>query len=315
MTGFLSIPAGEAEPAWIEGAAGQGLRLYRMRAGRRDGQPLLLGHCNGFAGGAYLPILQRLARDADVFAYDHRGHGGSRPPVHGRLEADDLALDAAAAIDAVAALRPGWRVAHVAHSLSAAAILRLATSMPDRYRALPVAWQVLVEPPVFPSADDPLFAECTRRTEDLVARTRRRRRSWRSPRDHADALRGRGPFAAFAPGMLEVLAQATLRPAAGGDFELACAPETEAAIFALWGQPILFPHLGEVPGIHPTCLVGGDVAPWPDCDWVTMMMPGSAARMAWVEFRAMPGRGHLWPFEAPGEFSAFLGEKLRRTAA
>ncbi|MFM8990776.1 MAG: alpha/beta hydrolase [Alphaproteobacteria bacterium] len=311
MTSFLSIPAEDAEAAWIDGAPGQALRLYRMRAGARDAPPLLLGHCNGFAAGAYLPILRALARDADVFAYDHRGHGGSMPPAHGAIGADDLARDAAAAIGAVASLRPGRRVAHVAHSLSAATILRLATAMPDLYRDLPLAWQVLVEPPIFPGPGDALFAECTRRTDDLLARTRRRRRAWRTAQDYADALRGRGPFAAFAPGMLEAVARATLRPAADG-LELACAPETEAAIFALWGQPILFPRLGEMPDVHPTCLVGGDPAPWPDCDWVTMMMAPSAARMAGVEFRTMAGRGHLWPFEAPGEFSAFLVEKLRR---
>ncbi|MFZ9447540.1 MAG: hypothetical protein ACO3CC_05140, partial [Alphaproteobacteria bacterium] len=221
---------------------------------------------------------------------------------------------AAAAIEAVAAARPGRRVAHVGHSLSAASILRLATAMPGRYRDLPIAWQVLVEPPVFPGQEHPLFAECTRRTDDLLARTRRRRRAWRSAQDYADALRGRGPFAAFAPGMLESVARATLRPAADG-LELACAPETEATIFALWGQPILFPRLGEVPDKHPTCLVGGDPSPWPHCDWVTMMMAPSAARMPWMGFRTMAGRGHLWPFEAPGEFSAFLGEKLRRPDA
>ena len=63
MTGFLSIPAEEADATWIDGAPGQRLRLYRMRAGRRDGPPLLLGHCNGFAAGAYLPILRELARE------------------------------------------------------------------------------------------------------------------------------------------------------------------------------------------------------------------------------------------------------------
>ncbi|MFZ9485500.1 MAG: alpha/beta hydrolase [Alphaproteobacteria bacterium] len=314
MTGFLSIPAEEADATWIDGAPGQRLRLYRMRAGRRDGPPLLLGHCNGFAAGAYLPILRELAREADVFAYDHRGHGGSEPPAQASLGADDLARDAAAAIEAVAAARPGRRVAPVGHSLSAASILRLATAMPGRYRDLPIAWQVLVEPPVFPGQEHPLFAECTRRTDDLLARTRRRRRAWRSAQDYADALRGRGPFAAFAPGMLESVARATLRPAADG-LELACAPETEATIFALWGQPILFPRLGEVPDKHPTCLVGGDPSPWPHCDWVTMMMAPSAARMPWMGFRTMAGRGHLWPFEAPGEFSAFLGEKLRRPDA
>ena len=52
---------------------------------------LLFGHANGLAAGSYEPWLRLLARRLWIFAFDARGHGGSRWP-EGALEevfADD----------------------------------------------------------------------------------------------------------------------------------------------------------------------------------------------------------------------------------
>lgn len=308
---FLSLAADTAESWRVAGTDGVGLRLYRLRGGARQGPVLVLGHCNGFAAGAYRAQLIRLATVADVFAFDHRGHGGAEtppgPPGTG-FAAAALAGDVAAILDAVEALRPGARPLYVGHSLSAAAMLSLAIAAPQRYAALALAGLVLIEPPIFPDAGHALFAECTERTATLVARTLARRRVWPSPAAYAAALAGRGPFAAFAPGMREALALATLRPRGDGACELACAPESEAAIFALWGQPVLFPQLGRVPDRHPILLIGGDPATGPQRDWVTAMMADTAARLGHAAFRRMPGRGHLWPFEAPDAFFSLIAQ-------
>src|SRR5260370_39984514 len=42
---------------------------------------LLFGHANGLAAGSYAPWLRELARALRIFAFDARGHGGSRWPV------------------------------------------------------------------------------------------------------------------------------------------------------------------------------------------------------------------------------------------
>src|SRR5258707_9933634 len=47
---------------------------------------LLFGHANGLAAGSYAPWLHELAGALRIFAFDARGHGGSRWPV-GALEA------------------------------------------------------------------------------------------------------------------------------------------------------------------------------------------------------------------------------------
>lgn len=307
---FVSIPVLDAQALDVTGADGTPLRLYRMRTGRRDGPPLLLGHCNGFSAGCYLPLLRALCVDHDVFAFDHRGHGGSGAfaAPEGAPLADLLAQDVAIAIDAVERIRQGTAIHYVGHSLSAAALLRLALRDPAQFSTLPLRQAILIEPPVFPDEGHPLFAECTASTIELVARTRRRRRRWASPESYAAALRGRGPFAAFAEGMIDQVAVATLK-ASDGEFVLACAPETEAAIFSTWGRPILFPGLAAVPATTPLTLVGGDPS-LPGRDWVTAMMASVAQRIPHLTFEAIRGHGHLWPFEAPTDAVSFLSSRI-----
>jgi pimeloyl-ACP methyl ester carboxylesterase len=307
---FVSIPASDAQALDLAGADGTALRLYRLHQGRRDGPPLLLGHCNGFSAGCYLPLLRLLAEAHDVFAFDHRGHGGSGSftAEEGAPLADLLAADVAIVVEAVARARSGSAIHYVGHSLSAAALLHLALQSTERFVGLPLAQAILIEPPVFPDQDHPLFAECTASTIDLVARTRRRRRRWASPAAYAAALRGRGPFAAFAEGMLDQVAAATLRECDGA-FDLACSPETEAAIFSTWGRPILFPGLGRIPAATPMTLIGGDPSA-PGRDWVTAMMASVAGRIAHLAFETIPGHGHLWPFEAPRDAVSFLTARV-----
>lgn len=310
--GFVSIPAHEARSLTVTCAGGTPLPLYRLSGGNGDGPPLLLGHCNGFSAGCYLPLLRALATGHDVYAFDHRGHGGAGGLVAepGMELADLLAEDVAIMVDTVATARPGRPIHYVGHSLSAAALLHLALRAPARFAGLSLAQTILIEPPVFPDESHPLFAECTASTIALLARTRRRRRRWPSPAAYATALQGRGPFAAFAPGMLEQVAVSTLKPCEG-EFVLACAPETEAAIFATWGRPILFPGLAAVAPATPMTLVGGDPSP-AGRDWVTAMMASVAARIPGLVLETMRGHGHLWPFEAPADAVSFLASRIER---
>src|SRR5579883_1002992 len=123
---FVSLGCAEL----IEVVAADGAILPVYALGGPAGAPaLLFGHANGLAAGSYEPWLRELAAAARVFAFDARGHGGSRWP-EGPLDqvfhvdrfADDLALVAAA----VAARRGGVPLHYAGHSLNAAAALRLA---------------------------------------------------------------------------------------------------------------------------------------------------------------------------------------------
>ncbi|MBL8701811.1 MAG: alpha/beta hydrolase [Alphaproteobacteria bacterium] len=311
MIASPSIPASHAQDFFVVGSGGVRLRLYRMRGGERHRRVVIMGHCNGFAAGAYLPLLERLTDAADVFAFDHRGHGGAdAPPAAdpGSFAPDGLAQDVGAVVAAVAAQRPDGELHYFGHSLSAAAMLRLGIAFPRAYADLPLRAVALMEPPVFPDASHPLFQRCTADTDELVARTRRRRTRWPDAAAFMTGLRRYPTFSAFAPGMLEAMAAATLRPVDDG-VALICDPAAEAAIFATWGRPILYPGLDRVPTTHRLHLLGADPAA-PGADWVARMMASVAPRLQGVRFEVFAGRGHLWPFEAPDEARAWIVSTL-----
>jgi 3-oxoadipate enol-lactonase len=105
-------------------------RLRYVRRG--SGAPLLL--IQGMAGHHQLwgePLLDRLAADFDVVAYDHRGIGDSTD-LPGQFTIADLADDAAAVLDSL-----DWGSAHVLGiSLGGMVAQELALDRPDRVRTL-----------------------------------------------------------------------------------------------------------------------------------------------------------------------------------
>jgi 3-oxoadipate enol-lactonase len=67
---------------------------YSLREGRGKGQRVVLIHSIGMDRKFWQPVMQRLAQDVSVLAYDCRGHGASGKPAQGysvELFADDLA--------------------------------------------------------------------------------------------------------------------------------------------------------------------------------------------------------------------------------
>jgi len=301
---FVSIPAPEAELIPVTGHDGKRLNLYRLHASRAGAPVLMLGHACGFAAGSYLPLLRNLCAEADVYAFDARGHGGSEAPEpHGSDCAPaDYARDLAQLAAAVAA-RTGKPIHYVGHSLNAAAMLHLGSCFPELLRSVAWAGLLLFEPPVFPSPDRPEHAECAEKDKRLVARTRQRRERFASPDELVSLLTGRGLFRALSHEYLVAHAQATLRPIAEGGYTLACPTAVEAATFASFGEDSTFRALAGFPAEIPVHLVGGDPDGGPERNWTTVMAPVLAERLASRSnrrrFTQLPGRGHLMVQEDP----------------
>lgn len=306
---FRSIAAEIAESVAVAGDGGLTLRLYRLRAGRRGGPVVLWGHCGSSAAGSYLPLLTGLAADADVFAFDARGHGGSDTPAPSSLPPGDgseplytpnrFARDVAAIARTVAAIVPGRPIHYAAHSLNAAALLRLGGCMAKDFAALPWGNFALFEPPVFPPAQSASHAEAREKNRLLIARTLVRRRSWASREMLVDYLYGRGIFAAFTRADLATHIAATLRPGPDGAFELACSPEIEASMYAGFGEDSTWRSLPNFPYPQRLHLIGGDPDAGADRDWVTAIIVEAAARLPGARISVWRDHGHFMVFRDP----------------
>lgn len=99
-----SVPDDLAERRVVAGAGGLELSVYGWRANTGRRPALFWGHANGFAAGAYAPMLTKLAGRMDVFAADLRAHGGSADPggaYDAAMSPDNFAFDLVATTAAV----------------------------------------------------------------------------------------------------------------------------------------------------------------------------------------------------------------------
>lgn len=321
MSVFRSIPAERAELIPVSGHRGLRLNLYRLRPPAATAPVILFGHACGFAAGSYLPLFDSLGGEADVLAYDARGHGGSEaPPPDGDVySAESYALDLPALATAAARVAAGRPLYFVGHSLNAAAMLRLGACHPDHLRALGFRGMLLFEPPVFPSPDRSEHAECLEKDRRLIARTLNRRERFASPDELVALLTGRGLFRAIGQDFLRAHAQATLRPLNGeAGYGLACPPAVESATFAAFGEDSTFRQLGAFPAELPVHLIGGDPDSGPDRNWTTIMAPvlherlcSTPAATATKRFTQLPQRGHLMVQEDPHTARRLLRDMLQ----
>jgi pimeloyl-ACP methyl ester carboxylesterase len=298
-------------PAAFTVATPDGAVLPVYAFGGPAGAPaLLFGHANGLAANSYAPWLHELAATLRVFAFDARGHGGSRWPP-GALEtvfavdrfADDIALIAAA----VAARLDGGSLHYAGHSLNAAAALLLAT------RAAPLPWSatILFEPPIFPPSGSPHYAEACEKQAPLIERSAARRAFWASPEALGDVLRARGMFARFRPDLLAAHCRATLRPLTQGGYTLCCPPAVESAIFGIHRAADTWQRLPSVRAAIE--LVGGDPA-LRERGWVSPCMPEMAAQLQRARLTRLDDAGHMMIFEQPDACRALVLTELANEA-
>jgi len=184
-------------------------------------------HATGFHGRLYHPLLDELATDVNVLAWDMRGHGAS-------AGAANLSTFRGWEIyyrDLIALLEcldePVWLAGH---SIGATTSIMAAARRPDKVLGL-----ILAEPVIM----DPMqglklwLTKLLRQSQrlSLAAGAARRRRVFQS---HAAALenyRGRGGFKTWPEAWLNAYVQHAFVPQ-GDQVQLACAPEWESTTFA-----------------------------------------------------------------------------------
>lgn len=255
---------------------------------------------NGFPVGSYRFLLDVLAQQHGLLAFESRGAWPDKsPPKVGfnwAAHADDLI----AFLDYQCTqgdLRP---VTAVGHSIGATVSAMAARKRPDLFERL-----VLIDPATLPGRWIPMMMRLMpslAERMDLVTRTRGRRVHWKSREEFASYHRSKSAYKRFSEQALADYAHAALR-AAEQNLELVYSRDWEAWNFqhtaTLWPQvrKLTLPTLvlrGEHSYLHPEA----------DFQRHCRRLPAN------VEARTVPGAGHMLPQEAPDAVLAAIADWL-----
>lgn len=289
------------KPVAIETGRG---RFHALSWGEDPAAPLLLfAHATGMCAGIYADLLAPLSRDFRIIAFDARGHGRTEaapapePLADWRLFRADLAA-------LVRALGEG-PVLLAGHSFGATVALETAAEAPGTASAV-----VMIEPAFVPFAHAAAWRAARAAGQPLpnplADRAERRRSTFPSRAAMRESFRGRGVFADWPEAALEAyLAGAALEAPEG--VRLACAPETEAAVFRGVSATL---EASLAAARMPVILVHGTTG--------STVQPEDAAAIAAMGHRVvrLDGAGHFVPVTAPGRVRPFLcGLAAGRTPA
>jgi pimeloyl-ACP methyl ester carboxylesterase len=256
-----------------------------------DGPPLLFCHPTGFHALTWAPLAGELASVARCWSLDFRGHGDSTAPDDGDYAWSGMADDVLAVVDHIG--QPAAGMLAIGHSMGGAALALAEQARHGTFARLWMFEPILPPPPEGPQVGRNPMAE---------AALKRRHRF--PDRDAAYAnYASKPPLNTLTPAALRAYVDHGFRDVPGGDVELKCTPEVEAAVFnGSFSNPV-FPRLGEV-HCPVTVAVSGDGG-----------MPAQLAPLA-VEalpdsrLESYPELTHFGPMEDPPRLAAAIRAAL-----
>ena len=281
-----------------------GSLVVLRRHGNPDGPRLVLSHGNGLAIDLYYPFWSRLEERFDLVVHDFRSHGWNpRAPLETH-QFPTFVWDAEHVVRGIDRHFGAKPKVGVFHSMSALTALYHALRAGPRYAAL-----VLFDPPFSPRNGDRLESLYFDRENELAARTRRRQARFGAHGELAEIVRAAPAFAGLLPGVPELYARTTLRPAAnGGGYELCCPREHEAQVFESFLDSSVELAMGSFP--CPLKLIGGDPS-GPGAFVPSVLLRDFASRCD-LDYDYVPGSSHFLQIEKPAECVALMLDFLER---
>jgi pimeloyl-ACP methyl ester carboxylesterase len=255
--------------------------------------PLVFAHATGFHGRVFDAIIERFPAHR-AYAIDLRGHGqsGGGPIDDWRVVASDVAdfCEQAGITGAVG----------IGHSMGAHTLLQVAADHPRAFSRL-VLFDPVILAPEFYAPGDALY------TADNPHPAIRRKRDFASAEAMIERFASRDPYNLFDPRVFADYCRFGLVPAGSGEgFELACAPEVEASVYASSrsngaileaAKGVAIPVL--VVRAQQTDLQDFKSSPtWPDL----------AAQLPRGTDLYRPDRTHFHPFEDPADAARIIAE-------
>ena len=287
----------------LDVALDDGAAIRVRRHGKPDGVRLLLSHGNGFATDAYFPYWRQFLAQFDLMVFDFRNHGQNVPVVPPHHTYEQLTQDLERVIQAIKAEFGDRPTAGIFHSMSGRTAMKHALEIAWRWEAL-----VLVDPPNMPPPDHPAFPPMAAFEKRLTAWARSRRRHFASVAELTEEYKQSRATARWVDGAHELMARSVLRGSPNGEgFELVCAPENEAAIYAQAMTLNLWPDADDFDG--PVKLIGCD----PQVKGGPAIAAANAAlgREGGYDYSFVAHTGHLLQIEKPQECVAVTMDFLR----
>jgi pimeloyl-ACP methyl ester carboxylesterase len=297
MNFVVPMPTGTLDVA-LDGGA----RIRVRRHGNPTGVRLMLSHGNGFAADAYLPFWQQLTPRYDVLVFDFRNHGQNIAVDPANHNYAQFTRDLERVIAAVENEWGSSRTVGIFHSMSARTAMKHAIEIGWRWDAL-----FLFDPPNVPPETHPRYRAMHMFENTLTQWARGRRRRFTAVEELAQDYRQSRAAKGWVAGAHELMARSVLRERPGGDgYELVCAPENEAAIYAEALTLNLWPEASKFGG--PVKLVGADPAldgapPTAETNRVLAAEQG-------YNYTCVAGTGHLLQIEKPVECARVVEEFL-----
>lgn len=284
-------PLAIAEIALTDGATS-----ILRRHGNPDGPRLVLCHGNGLATDLYYPFWSLLADRFDIVLYDLRNHGWSSLTDIRTHNIATFVSDNERIFEGIDRHFGEKPKIGVFHSLSA--VVALNHEPPgEEFAAL-----VLFDPPIYPPSGDPLEVDALWRRSGIVAQMRQ---EWFASReDFADMLRRLPTFGRLEPGVVDLFAETTLRPASSGrGCKLRCPREYESCIFEYSFAYNFEPKAHDI--ACPIKVVGGD--PTTPLSFLPSM---DLTGLAGLDYDFVPETTHFLQLENPQECADIMLEFL-----
>ena len=288
------------EPAFVEGAGGLRIATWEMAGPGPAGRPsLLVAHATGFSARCYRAMVEGLGDRFRVVGFDLRGHGHSATPpltaeADGRVPAmgwELFAEDALAVIDALGLEHP----AGFGHSCGGAVLLLAEQRRPGSLSGV-YAFEPVVAPPE-------VWARMVVRGDPSAA-ARRRRRAFASRPAALEHLSSKPPLSSLRADVLVDYVEDGFTDLPDGTVGLRCAPEAEAATYAMAVHTDVWERLADV-ACPVTLGCGG-----PRAHFGLEVVNALAARLPCAEVDVHADLGHLGPFEVPEKIATAVGDAL-----
>lgn len=281
-----------------------GAKIRMRRHGHAAGVRLLVTHGNGFAADAYYPYWRQLLSKFDLLVFDFRNHGQNVPVVPANHHYAQLARDLERVVQEVRARLGNKPTAGIFHSMSARTAMKHAIEIGWRWDAV-----VLFDPPDVPPPGHPQYAAMEIFENKLTEWATSRRRRFATVEELVEEYKQLRTTRSWVDGEHELMARSVLRQAPDGSgYELVCAPENEAAIYAEALTLNLWPKAAEFGG--PVKLIGCD----PEHKGAPATGPANRALglEGGYDYSFVAGTGHLLQIEKPEECIKLTLEFLAR---